>query len=221
MAHSPCFLSPLADSPLLPFLIPLYFLGTLLAVTGSVHLGIRLLVNWPPLSQPFPQPSPLQIPRTQVTKRLTKTTLRIRHLLSGTSMMFSESLVCGNQVFTVYEPVLWFVYPDLFISLWVRSVVFSSISVLFNESQACGILIQFYVVQFERFNVSHICYSYPDLLLYSMWAMSVVFLPRSMLFIVSQVLIIVKQISVVQCEPGPHYCKTDLCCSMWARSSLL
>ncbi len=39
------FLSPLADSPLLPFPTPLYLLGTLLAVTGSVHLGLRLLVN--------------------------------------------------------------------------------------------------------------------------------------------------------------------------------
>jgi hypothetical protein len=39
------FLSPLADSLLLPFLTPLYLLGTLLAVTRSVHLGLRLLVN--------------------------------------------------------------------------------------------------------------------------------------------------------------------------------
>jgi hypothetical protein len=39
------FLPPLADSPLLPFPIPFYLLGTLLAVTGSVHLGLRLLVN--------------------------------------------------------------------------------------------------------------------------------------------------------------------------------
>ncbi len=30
---------------LLPFLTPLYLLGTLLAVTGSVHLVSRLLVN--------------------------------------------------------------------------------------------------------------------------------------------------------------------------------
>jgi hypothetical protein len=58
MAHSPCFLSPLADSLLLPFLTPFYLLGTLLAVTGSVHLGLRLLVNWPPLSQPSPQSLP-------------------------------------------------------------------------------------------------------------------------------------------------------------------
>jgi hypothetical protein len=85
MAHSPCFLSPLASSLLLPFPTPSYLLGTLLAVTGSVHVGLRLLVNWPPLSQPSPQSLPLQIPRTQVTQRLTKTTLRrIWRLLSGT-----------------------------------------------------------------------------------------------------------------------------------------
>ncbi len=86
MAHSPLLLSPLAGSLLLSFPTPFYLLGTLLAVTGSVHLGLRLLVNWPPLSQPFPQSlPPLQIPRIQVTQRLTKMTLRrIRRLLSGT-----------------------------------------------------------------------------------------------------------------------------------------
>jgi hypothetical protein len=41
----PLFLSPLADSLLLPLLIPFTYLETLLAVTGSVHLGLRLLVN--------------------------------------------------------------------------------------------------------------------------------------------------------------------------------
>jgi hypothetical protein len=35
----------LANSLLLPFPTPFYLLGTLLAVTGSVHLGLRLLVN--------------------------------------------------------------------------------------------------------------------------------------------------------------------------------
>jgi hypothetical protein len=45
MAQSPCFLSPLADSLLLPLRILLTYLETLLAVTGSVHLGLRLLVN--------------------------------------------------------------------------------------------------------------------------------------------------------------------------------
>jgi hypothetical protein len=45
MAQSPCFLSPLADSLLLPLLVPFTYLETLLAVTGFVHLGLRLLVN--------------------------------------------------------------------------------------------------------------------------------------------------------------------------------
>ncbi len=92
MAHSPCSLSPPADSPLSPF-VPLsnlfYLLGTLLAVTGSVHLGLRLLVNWPPLSQPFPQTLPLQIPRTPITQHLTKTTSgTIQRLMSGTKSLW-------------------------------------------------------------------------------------------------------------------------------------
>ncbi len=47
-AHYPCFYLPLLALPCLPFvpfLTPFYLLGTLLAVTGSVHLGLRLLVN--------------------------------------------------------------------------------------------------------------------------------------------------------------------------------
>jgi hypothetical protein len=49
MARSPCFFTPLAE-PLLnpflpPFFVPFTYLETLLAVTGSVHLGLRLLVN--------------------------------------------------------------------------------------------------------------------------------------------------------------------------------
>jgi hypothetical protein len=46
--HSPCLYLPLQVPLCLPFaplLAPLYLLGTLLAVTGSVHLGLRLLVN--------------------------------------------------------------------------------------------------------------------------------------------------------------------------------
>jgi hypothetical protein len=39
------FISLLLVSLLLPFLVPLTYLETLLAVTGSVHLGPRLLVN--------------------------------------------------------------------------------------------------------------------------------------------------------------------------------
>ncbi len=47
-AHSPYFYLPLLAFPCLPFvplLTPFYLLVTLLAVTGSVHLGLRLLVN--------------------------------------------------------------------------------------------------------------------------------------------------------------------------------
>jgi hypothetical protein len=45
MTHSPCFVVSPCAFTLLPFTIPCHLLGTLLAVTGSVHLGLRLLVN--------------------------------------------------------------------------------------------------------------------------------------------------------------------------------
>jgi hypothetical protein len=45
MEHFPLLLPPLASSPFLPLCTPFYLLGTLLAVTGIVHLGLRLLVN--------------------------------------------------------------------------------------------------------------------------------------------------------------------------------
>ncbi len=98
MAQSPCFLFPLADSLLLPFLVPFTYLETLFAVTGSVHLGLRLLVNWPPLSQPFPFPPHSKFPVPRLNMRLTTTTSRIRLLLSGTIL----DLVC--HVF--YESVM-------------------------------------------------------------------------------------------------------------------
>ncbi len=41
----PLLFSPLADFLLLPLIIPSTYLETLLAVTGSVRLGLRLLVN--------------------------------------------------------------------------------------------------------------------------------------------------------------------------------
>ncbi len=63
--HIPLTLSPLADPPC-PLLVPFYLLGTLLAVTGSVHLSPRLLVNWPSLTQPFsPHPPPSKFPESQ------------------------------------------------------------------------------------------------------------------------------------------------------------
>jgi hypothetical protein len=85
-AHSPCFLSSLANSLFAPLSNPFYLLGTLLAVTGSVHLGLRLLVNWSPLSQPFPQTFPPLNSQNPDHPRLTKTTSGFRRLLSGTSL---------------------------------------------------------------------------------------------------------------------------------------
>ncbi len=41
----PLLFAPLANSPLSPFVPLFYLVGTLLAVTGSVHLGLRLLLN--------------------------------------------------------------------------------------------------------------------------------------------------------------------------------
>jgi hypothetical protein len=41
--RNPLAISPLADSLLLPLLVPFTYLETLLVVT--VHLGLRLLVN--------------------------------------------------------------------------------------------------------------------------------------------------------------------------------
>ncbi len=106
MAHSPCFLSSLADSLLPSLLVPFTYLETLLAVTGSVHLGLRLLINWPPLSQPFPTPSPLQIPSAQVTKRLTKMTSRIRLLLSGTALLYTSTEHL-KIVYTSPQSIYW------------------------------------------------------------------------------------------------------------------
>ncbi len=81
------FALPLPTPHLSPFRVPLYLLGTLLAVTGIVHLSLRLLVNLPhfPHTSPISPPPPLQIPRTPTAQRLTKTTSGIfRLLLSGT-----------------------------------------------------------------------------------------------------------------------------------------
>jgi hypothetical protein len=44
-AHSPYFYFPLPTPLCLPFSPPFYLLGTLLDVTGSIHLGLRLLVH--------------------------------------------------------------------------------------------------------------------------------------------------------------------------------
>ncbi len=79
---------------LLPSLVPFTYLETLLAVTGSVQVACKLTSPFSTL----PNPSPLQIPSTQVTKRLTMTTSRIWLLLSGTTTFFSFLFLidCSN-----------------------------------------------------------------------------------------------------------------------------
>ncbi len=93
MAHSPCFYLPLPVSPSFPC-VPFYFLGTLLAVTGIIpHLGLRLLVNWPPLPHLSPKPSPFQIPWTPTAQRLTKTTSGIFRLLLSRTLGVYKTMV--------------------------------------------------------------------------------------------------------------------------------
>ncbi len=138
---SPCFLSPLADSLLLPLLDPLTYLETLLAVTGSVHLGLRLLVNWPPLCQPFPNPPPPQIPRTQIIKRLTMTTSRIRLLLSGTVTLqpydISSAIHLGFWLFVQVVSRWNNCHPDFFVhpqQPWITWHTY----VLYNSTETNG-----------------------------------------------------------------------------------
>jgi hypothetical protein len=70
LEYSPCFL--LFPIPFCSLFIPLYLLGTLLAVTGSVHLVSRLLINWLPISLPwliYPpswNPDPLGFPSPNI-----------------------------------------------------------------------------------------------------------------------------------------------------------
>jgi hypothetical protein len=63
MAQFPLFFSPLASPPFAPPLCPLLLTWHPPAVTGIVHLGLRLLVNWPHLPHPSPNyPTPSKFP---------------------------------------------------------------------------------------------------------------------------------------------------------------
>jgi hypothetical protein len=124
----PLLCTPLAGPLLLfsfvPFLTPFYLLGTLLAVTGSVHLSPRLFVNWPPLTQPFSLPPSLSQLLKPVTPRLTTTTLGItRHLLSGTVISFqdpstryslSRPKYTLRQMFLFKNYCKWISFQDIF-----------------------------------------------------------------------------------------------------------
>jgi hypothetical protein len=132
-AHSPCFLSPLADSPLFPFSNP-----SLLTWNPPCCDRIRpprsqvACKLTSPLSTHSPLP-PLQIPRTQVTKRLTKMTLRIRHLLSGT---------CTVRSSPRYTPVnVPHVARVLLSSTWLQLSSQRDLIILFHDSLALPVLL--------------------------------------------------------------------------------
>jgi hypothetical protein len=81
MAQSPClFYFPL----LIPFLFLLLTWKPSLLWQDLVHLGLRLLLNGPPLPHPFPFPPHPKFPVPRLNMRLTTTTSRTRLLLSGT-----------------------------------------------------------------------------------------------------------------------------------------
>ncbi len=88
MAQSPCFFTSLCWFPLAPFFIPLYLLGTLLAVIGSRP-------PWSPvirkLTSPFSTPPHSKFPAPRLIVRLTMTTSRPRLLLSGTIGTLSKA----------------------------------------------------------------------------------------------------------------------------------
>jgi hypothetical protein len=80
-------LPPLA--PLVPLIAPFHLLGTLLAVTGSVHLFLGMLVNWPlyfPHLPIWPPPSEIPTPWGFSRPKYTfiRTTLRTQPICSLT-----------------------------------------------------------------------------------------------------------------------------------------
>ncbi len=95
--NSPCF-----SIPFVPPLCPLLLTWHPPAVTGIVHLGLRLLINWPTLTHPFltlTHPSPSKFPEPQLTQRPTKPTSGIfRTLLSGTRIIPSYSSVYYDEI---------------------------------------------------------------------------------------------------------------------------
>jgi hypothetical protein len=96
MAQSPCFFSP-CQSPFTPVLCPLYLLG-------NPSCCDRIRPPWSQLTRKLTSPSstlshslPLQIPSTQVNKRPTTTTSRIRILLSRTIQYLAKEQCSGRR----------------------------------------------------------------------------------------------------------------------------
>jgi hypothetical protein len=110
MAQFP-FFTPLASFPVSSLSIPFYLLGIPpFAWCDPVHLGPRLLVNWPPPPHSIPIPSPFQFPNPpsfpKLIVRLTKTTSRSRLSWSGTR----RNATCCHHKKTP-KPVLGRVWP--------------------------------------------------------------------------------------------------------------
>ncbi len=105
MAHSPCFLSPLADSPLLPFPIPLYLLG-------NPPSCDRIRPPWSPiackLNSPFPFPcsytpnSKIPTPPGFLTSKYTFIRMASWTWLtrSSTKRVIQNFQSCANSVFS-------------------------------------------------------------------------------------------------------------------------
>ncbi len=109
--QSPCFLLSLFLIPFCSPFVSLYFLGTPLAVIGSVHLVPRLLVNWsshfPPLAiyPSFQNPDPPGFPRSKYTFiRTTSRTLLTR------SSTYMSSVSVWDFRFTVLYISLVYLY---------------------------------------------------------------------------------------------------------------
>ncbi len=99
--------NPLVLLPLLVFVnsssISLYLLGNPpLTWCDPVHLGPRLLVNWPSPLHPFPIPSPFQIPDPpgfpELIVRLTMTTSRSRLPRSRTVILENNFCLHAENV---------------------------------------------------------------------------------------------------------------------------
>ncbi len=135
MAQSPCFLSPLANSLLLSFLTPLYLLGNPPSCDRISPPWSQVACKLTSPSQPFPQSLPPPIPRTQVIKRLTMATSRIRRLLSGTDIFTNKQCIFAYllNIFTALK--FWHSFKSMFL----EKVCARSNGVIFTRGVATGI----------------------------------------------------------------------------------
>ncbi len=118
------------DLPLVPLVPLVYLLGTLLAVSGSVHLCSLLLVNWPPFVLPVAHvlplpkiPTPRGFPDPNIHS--IRMTLWTRSRRSRTPRLF---LIMGFWVFNKGKPSRYKVFVR-----WNFHFVKSKASVAISE----------------------------------------------------------------------------------------